>query len=245
MMGFFSGYRLIHLEVFGFSLERIGGHLRVRRYKGAPIGQCMMYTENESNNPILFVAGGMILNLISAVVFMLTAVFVNSFPFKLILLIEGSLNFSVAVFNLFFGSEYSDGKTLKEIRNGGGVPYNRIMLIAKFLREGKSYTEMPGEIFINTAKNTSVQTLEKDMEMHRVRYLIESREKSGQGSNDIKFERLGEPVRSLTENALRDYKKRSDFERIFKDIINSAKKSMYPGEYLSAARCFASLKDGL
>ena len=239
LLGLLSGYRLIHIEVFGFSLERIGGRLKLKRYKNSPLGQCMMYTENESTDPFFFAAGGIIFNLVFAALFLKFAIVLNIFPLKLLFLIEGSTNLSAAVYNLFLGSDYCDGKTLREIRNGNAVFYNRIMLIAKFLREGKSYRDMPEEIFLCDAGQKYHSTLEKDMHMHRNRFLTEKGEKTDAAET-------GSPLKEIIEKALKEIENRgNDFEKVFGEIINLAKVSMYPGEYLSAARCFAVLRNGL
>ncbi|MBR4343483.1 MAG: hypothetical protein IKP88_12415 [Lachnospiraceae bacterium] len=250
IFGLITGYRLLHVEILGFSFEIINGICRFRRYKKAPIGQCMMYTPCITKNPSLFICGGIIANLLAGTIMYFAAFLTETFFIRMLFLIWGSLNSVTAGYNAFLGSVSSDGCTFREIikRRKNGEYYNRIMLIARYLREGKSYIDMPAELFeLNNPKNESIvigdsnnnnskSMLEKEMFSHIYRYLYE------RGKTEWNGEKAGEPVKSLVEAMIDErQKKELTVEEAFNAILVRAENSLYPGEYLAAARCFSKI----
>ena len=90
----------------------------------------------------------------------------------------GSINIYLAVFNMFFGSETSDGKTFMEVirEEKNREYYNRLMIIYKFLKEGKKYSEMPEELFVIIEDlKDSQYCIKREMYMHRINYLMQNK----------------------------------------------------------------------
>ena len=239
MFGLATGYRLLHIEILGYSLEHIGSVYRVKKYKNAAVGQCMMYSDNENRNPIFLVCGGIIFNLIFGISALTLAITMNGLIIKMIILVFGSINLSIAVTNMFLGSATSDGKvfwelTLGEAKKERRILYNRILRIAVYLREGRSYRDMPRDIFKdNLIREDTAKSTEKEMQMHVYRYLVEK------GEKDWDSARIGEPVASIIEKALKtDGKSDKDRDRVFNSILQMSEKEMFTGEFLCAARCY-------
>ena len=239
VFGLATGYRLLHIEILGFSFEHIGREFRVRKYKNAAVGQCMMYSGDENRNPLLLICGGIIFNLAFGVSAFILVVTVDGLITEIILLIFGSINLSIAVTNMFLGSETSDGKVFKELSFGEGkaerrILYNRILRIAVSLREGKSYRDMPQELFSQSfIRKDEMKGTEKEMQMHAYRYLFENGEKKWDSTL------AGEPVGELVEKALKAYGRNSkDREAVFNSILRQSEKELFAGEFLCAARCY-------
>ncbi len=243
LFGLVTGYRFLHIEILGFSVEHIGGALRIRKYKNTAVGQCMMYSEDEKKNPLLLVCGGLIFNLAFGIAAFAMAAAVNGLIVRLILLVLGSINLSVALTNMFLGSETSDGKVFGELAFGKRKPerrilYNRILRIAVYLRKGSSYRDMPGNLFSESfIPKDALMSTEKEMKMHIYRYKFENGEENWDGNL------AGEPVVELVENALKkDGKSGKAREQVFRDIIGQSAGEMFAGEFLCAARCYCMIK---
>lgn len=240
VFGLLTGYRLIHFEVLGVSVEKINGRLRVGHYKKVPIGQCLMYPVKEVADPALMILGGPVFNILAACILGICASIISHLIVKIVLLCFASLNLSIGVFNLFFGSDTCDGKTYREIKKSRKlrVFYNCIMLTYRHLREGRSYIDMPEILFMVTKTNTG-SSLEKEMQTHRFRYLYEH----GKASWDS--EAAGDRFASyVTEHAENVRKRNSDRNDIFLKMVADGKGEMYPGEWLSAARCMMEMTKG-
>lgn len=243
LFGLITGYRFLHIEILGFSFEHIGSVLRIRKYKNTAVGQCMMYSEDENKNPLLLVCGGIIFNLAFGIAAFAMAAAVNGLIVMLILLAFGGINLSLAVTNMFLGSETSDGKVFGELVYGEGkkerrILYNRILRIAVYLREGSSYRDMPGNLFSESfIPKDALMSTEKEMKMHIYRYKLEKGEENWDGNL------AGEPVGELVEKALKkDGKSGKARERVFRDIIRQSGGEMFSGEFLCAARCYCMIK---
>jgi len=238
IFGLLSCYSFLHIEILGLSLEKTGGRLRVRYYKAAPLGQCMMYSEDIERNPCFLIVGGVVANIVTGSgMILLFLLLPKSFP-GIILLILGSINLGLGICNLFWGSDHSDGKALREVISSrqNRIYYNRLMLTGKYLREGLSYSDMPEKLFEPFGKNTGkdrFSSLKKDMEIHILRYRLEN------GAKVQSLKCAGEPFATLIRegiNKLDDTE--TDRQKIFENIIKKAEFEMYPGEYLFAAKCF-------
>ena len=241
--GLITGYHFLHIEILGISFEKTGGHYRVRRYKNISIGQCMMYTDNENKNPAFFICGGIIANLITGMGMFITACCSATWLQGILFFVLGSINIFIALYNAFLGSKTSDGNTLREITGPGKniyrIYFNRIMSIAKYLREGKSYSDMPEELFAKDMAAISPEDkvcLGREMETYRYRFHCER--------GEVKWIKnlAEEPVAGLVSEAYAEYlQKELSAEEIFESVLGKSKRVMYPGEYLSAARCFISM----
>ena len=239
LFGLLTGYRLLHIEILGFSFEHIGSAFRLRKYKNTAVGQCMMYSGDENRNPLLLVCGGIIFNLVFGGSAFILAIAVNGLIARILLLVFGSINLSTAVTNMFLGSATSDGKVFLELVFGEGkkerrVLYNRILKIAVYLREGRSYRDMPGDLFSDIIiPKYAVKSTEKEMKLHSYRYRLEKGEEAWDGKL------AGEPVGELVEKALKTEKKSSkDRDRVFREILRQSDGEMFTGEFLCAARCY-------
>lgn len=240
VFGLLTGYRLIHFEVLGVSVEKINGRLRVRHYKKVPIGQCLMYPVKEVADPALMILGGPVFNLLAAIIFGICTCFISQFIAKTIILCFASLNLALGIFNLFMGSDTCDGKTYREIKNSRKtiVFYNCSILIYRHLREGRSYIDMPDILFKSAIKHTG-SSLEKEMDTHRFRYLYEH----GKASWDS--EAAGDRFASyVTEHAENVRKRNADRNDVFLKMVADGEGEMYPGEWLSAARCMMEMTKG-
>ena len=245
VFGLLSGYKFLYIEILGFTLEKIPGNnngFRIKYYKKTAPGQCMMFTDNENANPIFFISGGVIFNLLFGFINVFSSFVLDNFIFKIIVIIFGLINILFFCINTFWGSGTSDGITLKEIlecRNNR-VYYNRIMKIALFLKIGFSYIDMPSSYFkLPKDENRTVYGLEEEMRMHSIRYFTETGLlKWCKGEN-------GEPVDSIIEKSLSKYRAYGmKHEEIFKSIISLSDKELYPGEVLSAARITMNIIKG-
>ena len=146
--GKISGYRFLYIEIFGIVLEKKNNRYRIRRYKNMPVGQCVMFHENLKKNPVFLIAGGILMNLLililSVVIFFISFSYVLKTVCFIEIVVQGSL-----IFMNIFGSDKSDGRTLMEIyrSENGAEYYNRLLLIARYLNEGKNYTDMGEKVF--------------------------------------------------------------------------------------------------
>lgn len=240
VFGLLTGYRLLHFEILGVSVEKINGRLRVRHYKKVPIGQCLMYPVKEDADPVLMILGGPVFNLLAAIIFGICTCFISHFIAKTIILCFVSLNLALGIFNLFMGSDTCDGKTYREIKNSRKTIafYNCSMLIYRHLREGRSYIDMPDILFKSAKKHTG-SSLEEEMHTHCFRYLYEN------GKTSWDSEAAGERFASyVLEHAESVKKQNKNRNAVFLKMVEDGKKEMYPGEWLSAARCMMEMTKG-
>ena len=243
--GLLAGYRFLHIEMFGFSLEKINGRYRFMHYRHTPIGQCLMYPCDLKKNGYSLILGGIAMNLIASSLFFVLCILLSVFWIKLFFLISSIVNLSLALMNIF-GSETSDGRTFLEVKNKSVnmKSYNILMLITKYLREGRSYQDMPEDLFSEDDYTESredglekkADSIKRELDIHRNRYLIESGRKSYVSDKDRLFgTSIGDILKKYDRLA---EKSAYDEKKVFLEIAEQGKGSMYPGEYLSAARCF-------
>ena len=147
--GIVSGYHFLFLEVLGIMLERRNGKFKLKRVPMVSLGQCIMYHENVDKCAIPLVTGGIILNAVFGIAFIVLFFLGRSFWFvvRILFLSSGLANMSLALINLF-GSKTSDGVTLKEIlySNGQMKLYNTIMLAYSYMDIENESIEIPDEL---------------------------------------------------------------------------------------------------
>ena len=178
--GLISGYRFLYIEAFGFTMERKKGNIEFKRYRGMPIGQCMMYSENMEKRPFLLIAGGMIMNAALGMLTLMLAVSLESaaLHMRLLIAVSGMANLSLVPMNIF-GSRTSDGTALKEVLSSRAVmkTYNGIMLLDAYLWMKKMFEDIPDDYFIQMTdcieKARQDKKTECELVMEMERYLKE------------------------------------------------------------------------
>lgn len=156
VFGKITGYTLICFEILGIVIEKSNGKFRIKYKKKKNAGQCLMFNKNENADPVMLICGGMLFNLIFGMLFICGAVFIKVFIIRFIFITGGILNIYLVLYNAFWGSETSDGNTLKEVLydHENVIRYNRIMQISYFLNEGKMYNDIPDGIFDTISEKT-------------------------------------------------------------------------------------------
>ena len=156
--GKISGYSFLYIEIFGITLEKKKDAYRIKRYRNMPVGQCVMFHENVKKSPVLLVAGGILMNLSILILSVFVFFISGSFWIKTVCIIEVVVQGSLIYMNVF-GSSTSDGRTLVDIHKSDRGPeyYNRLLLIAKYLHEGKKYADMD-DVFFYESGDESVKS---------------------------------------------------------------------------------------
>lgn len=141
--GLITGYHFYFIELFGVCLIKVDKQLHFAYRKKAPIGQCIMYHDNPDKCPVPLIAGGIAANTLSAVLGTVMFILSENLIIRLIFAASGIANLSLAFMNIF-GSETSDGRTLKEVISfNSGRLYNEIMLIERYIGEDGDYKKVP------------------------------------------------------------------------------------------------------
>ena len=239
VFGLFSGYGFVHFEILGFSLEKINSGVRIRKYKNIPVGQCLMYPQKINCDPSVMILGGPIFNVLTGVVVIAISIESEGMVFKTILLCFASLNISLAVFNIFLGSDECDGKTFLEIRRSIELKkaFNDILTICRLLRDGRSYADMPEKLFECCLLSDS-SSIRKEKAIHSYRYVYEKRRSIWNPQC------VGEKYANFIEkNVKKVFNNPNDRIKVFINMLDEGKDKMYPGEYLSAARIMMILTE--
>ena len=239
VFGLFSGYGFVHFEILGLSLEKINSGVRIRKYKNIPVGQCLMYPKKISCNPSAMIVGGPVFNVLTGVVVIVIGIGLDGIVFKTVLICFALLNISLAVFNLFLGSDECDGKTFLEIRRSKELKkaFNDILTICRFLRDGRSYMDMPEKLF-ECCMLSDCSSIRKEKAIHSYRYVYEKRKSiwNPQCAGEKYAEFIEENVKKVFDNP-------NDRIKVFINMLDEGKDKMYPGEYLSAARIMMILTE--
>lgn len=149
IFGLLTGYRPISFKILWIVVEDKDPGIRLRIKAIRPIGQCLMYPKKADAFPDKMILGGSLFNLIFGMMFLIIGMTVSGMVLKIIMLYLTSLGIAIGIYNLFFGSAYSDGKTLLEIKRNkeAGVAYNNLLMIYRYLYIGRSYADMPESLF--------------------------------------------------------------------------------------------------
>lgn len=174
IFGLASGYRFLSLTVFGMTVLNINGKLRLTCRERFVYGQCLMYPLKEDADPKLLISGGVIMNLCAALaaggVLVRRAAEWNGYRgmvLMLFLLESVILNVTGFAGNLFLGSKYSDGATLREVcsDHDNVLCYNNIMLVSRDHILGRTMDEIPADTYLRPARRTRSGLSDELMEM--------------------------------------------------------------------------------
>ena len=189
--GLIAGYHFYYIEFFGFYFIKTHKHWCFTYRKKVPLGQCMMYHEDIDKCPIPLIVGGLAANMLIAVLGTVIFISAENFIIRLLFTVSGIANLSLVFMNVF-GSETSDGRTLKEvILFNSGRLYNEIMLIDRYIGENRDYKNVPcalteqikNDLKSFYVKKGSKSSLAKELEFHLKRY--SEQEKNGFVRKDI------------------------------------------------------------
>ena len=165
--GLLTGYRPVLYKILWFRIEAGDNGIRLRVKGISPFGQCLMYPVKADAFPVKMILGGPLFNLIFGLLFLALGMLTEGLIIKIIFLYNASFNIAIGIYNLLFGSVYSDGKALAEIKEEreAGVVYNNLLLIYRYLYIGKSYADMPVSLFILKEEHTGV--IYEELKEHR------------------------------------------------------------------------------
>jgi len=154
VFGLITGYRFVSFKFLWFMLADTGTGKKLSLGGMAPPGQCLMYPAGSTAVPLMMILGGPLANLVSGMIFIICGFSVTGIVYRIIALYFGAAGIAVGIYNLFWGSVYSDGYTYREIKRDKdlGRIYNNIMLIYRELIRGRSYEDMPDHLFKLKAK---------------------------------------------------------------------------------------------
>lgn len=165
--GSYAGYRFVYIRILGLEVTKNGKGLKCSFSVHGTIGQCIMCPQGKRTVPGLFIMGGCMANLISACVIMLIIAVALLRPDEAAdsdyLKIMGwclvaIVDFFSGIYNVFFGSDTSDGKTYKEIRRDkrNARMYNGLMEVYSCTIEGRELSELPVDIFLPRSVKSSL-----------------------------------------------------------------------------------------
>ena len=191
------------------------GMVRFRLSLKGPVGQCIMVTECCNASPELLIMGGCLANVIAAAISACAAawilygkskgvtvademgicqLFSKDIPVQ-ILFGTAVLNFIFGIFNYLGGSETSDGKTFREVKNQryNRRAYNSLMKIYECILRGKPLSEVSDNLFFIRSVKSS---LTAELLYYECRRKMESGEKGKVSEDEIT--RVKERLRILT-----------------------------------------------
>lgn len=180
IFGLITGYRFLSLTLFGVTVSRTRGRLRLSKSGHFVYGQCLMYPAKPDADPKLMIAGGVLMNLVMVMlnVFCLAKGLsggMNDETEVIMLFCCELMIFNVTgiIGNLVCGSDTSDGATLREARSDPDNCrcYNNIMLISKETVEGHRADELRREELLSPAMSvrSGLARELRDMIMNRER----------------------------------------------------------------------------
>lgn len=146
--GLISHYRLSLFEVFGLTVFRGAEGFMLRFDRHQPLGQCLMYPDEISQNPKPLIVGGCLANLTAGVIALAAGMLNHGFELTILCIWLGGVNLIAALANILPESPTSDGGTLRDVKEGPDRAelYNRLMLVYMYLEKGSGYVGVPGEI---------------------------------------------------------------------------------------------------
>lgn len=288
--GLFCGYRFMYFGILGLYIEKRDGKVQIRFHKGEPRGQCVMKPRymgsavKKLSNAKGIIIGGIVSEAVAGMVcfvILCIRILLDNGDYQKILadgyvlislLVLSLVCLAGAMVNLFSNSPFSDGRTFFEIQEDPRLAacYNKIMEIGFLNFSGKSFLEMPADLFRCEGDERSAlkkelklysyfRTLEIDPFADAAREaLIDLKKDAGAGAfiEDINIEdcildMISRGKLSHTRIKNRGGARFALMMAFLKDIPageifeTETKKALYPGDWISAKNTYNKAKEVL